>query len=446
MRIIADLHVHSKYSMATSSKMNPLELSEFAKTKGIQLMGTGDITHPKYVEELKNAFSKDDEHLGLYNVNGMRYLLCGEVSNVYFDNNECKKIHQCIAFKTLEELEQFNDIVGKKNNLSADGRPTLFMGADETVEIAKSVSHKAFVFPAHIWTPWFSVYGSNSGYDSIKDCYKDMMKYIKCVETGLSSDPAMNWRIKELDNINLISNSDSHSPEKIGREANILEVKELTYENVICALENVDQEGANRLLETIEFYPEEGKYHYDGHRNCNVSLSPDESKKLKNICPVCRKELTIGVLHRVEELAEETRPLGFIRKNHIPFRKIVPLKQILAQYLNTNENSKKVTSLYNDLINFYNNEINILINVDYNELRNRFNSRLADYIISARIGTVKLIPGYDGVYGIVKIIPSDDEDLRNNDTEKKVRNSTSSVVIEKKIYESKYSSLNDFMN
>ncbi len=396
-KLVADIHLHSKYSMATSQKMNPIDMAKEAKKKGIDILATGDITHPKYVEELK-AVLEDNEN-GLYDCKGVSFMLCGEISNVFSDGKNIYKIHQCFAFKSFDEVEQFQDVISKHGELGSDGRPVLDMSAAETVEIAKSIAEDCFVFPAHIWTPWFSLYGSKSGFNSIKDCYQDMVKHIKCAETGLSSDPKMNWRVEELDRINLISNSDSHSLEKMGREANVVELEDLSYKELIRALET-----GEHFVETIEFYPEEGKYHFDGHRKCGVSLHPAQTRKYRNICPVCKRPLTVGVLNRVEQLA--TREEGYIKPNAIPFRSIVPLREIVSQYLGVVATSTKVSNLVEKMLSLIGTEFYILLDCPYEVIEKSFDSKLASMIYGARIGNIKLTPGYDGVYGRVEVIPA----------------------------------------
>jgi len=312
MRVIADLHIHSKYSRATSQKMNINEITRFAEMKGLNLIGTGDFTHPKWLSELKSSLVEDGD-TGVYkpvNAPGsaVRFMITGEVSTIFSWEGRTKKVHHLILTPNIETAEQINERLSRFGDLSADGRPTLEMTAAELVEEVMEVSTMNEVIPAHVWTPWFSVFGAFSGFDSIEDCYEDMSGHIHALETGLSSDPPMNWRLSRLDRYTLVSNSDSHSPYpwRMGREANVFELPRLTYGEVLDAVRRKDPE---RFLFTIETDPAYGKYHWTGHRKCGVSLPPAEAIKLGNRCPVCGRPLTKGVEQRVEELAD--RPYGF---------------------------------------------------------------------------------------------------------------------------------------
>jgi len=326
LRVIADLHIHSRYSRATSQKMCIEEIARFAKIKGLNLVGTGDFTHPKWLKELQETLIPDTE-TSLYRVAKnpefpVHFIITTEVSTIFSFQNEIKKIHHVILTPTIETAVQINERLSKYGNLSADGRPTLNMTAPQLVEEVMEVSSQNMIFPAHAWTPWFSIFGAFSGFNSIEDCYQDMTKHIHALETGLSSDPPMNWRLSKLDNFTLVSNSDSHSfwPWRIGREANVFELERLSYKEVIDAIRLKDK---NRFKFTIETNPAYGKYHWTGHRNCGVALSPQEAIKLSNICPVCRRKLTKGVEQRVEELAD--RPLGFKPQGAIDFMHLLPL-------------------------------------------------------------------------------------------------------------------------
>ncbi len=337
---IADLHLHSKYSRATSRDMDLENLNKWAKIKGINLLGSGDFTHPLWLRELKtklepaeNGFFKlrgagkiklnNGWHLPMANRhedNEPRFVLTSEVSCIYSKKNRTRKIHLIIFLPSFEAVEKFNAHLGWIGNLKADGRPILGIDAKEILKIALGISQDALVVPAHIWTPHFSLFGSESGFDSVEECFEELSRYIFAMETGLSSDPAMNWRWSALDSISLVSNSDAHSPVKLGREANIFEGKIEGYKYLIEALRlgvRAPSSVKNRLVKTIEFFPEEGKYHFDGHRNCQIVWSPEETKKNKGICPVCQKKVTIGVMNRVAALAD--RPLGGEPKRKILF-------------------------------------------------------------------------------------------------------------------------------
>lgn len=395
MRIIADLHIHSHYSRATSKQMNIEELCYYAKRKGLNLLGTGDFTHPLWLDEIKEKLEEVEKGCGIYSYKGMYFILSGEVSLVYLQDKKVRKIHLVILSKSLVDVEEINEFLNKKTDLKSDGRPTIEMSCPEFVEKVMEISEDNFIFPAHAWTPWFGVFGSKSGFDSIRECFQDQEKNIHAIETGLSSDPEMNWRISSLDKFTLLSNSDSHSPRssRIGRECNVFEIKEISYDNIIKIIKRKDRK---RFLFTIEVDPAYGKYHYDGHRNCNVALDPQESIKINNICPVCKKPLTIGVLHRVEELAD--RPRGFIPANAIPFIKILPLTELIAKKYNLNLFSKKVLEIEEKYISRFGSELATLLDASEEELR-EVDKNLVDLIIRNREGKLNIKPGYDGVYG-----------------------------------------------
>ncbi len=409
MRIFADLHIHSKYSRGTSKNMDIKHIERYAKIKGLNLLGTGDFTHPEWLKELKNNLEVDEETGILKSKNGMNFILQTEVSNVYEKGGKKRAIHNLIFAKNFEIAEQINDVLSKYGNLKADGRPTLNLDCAEMVEILKDLDKSIEIIPAHAWTPWFGVFGSKSGFNSLKECFEDMKKHIFAIETGLSSDPAMNWRVKELENISLVSNSDSHSfwPWRIGRECNVFDLKRLSYDDLFKAIKT--RQG---FLYTIEFHPEEGKYHYDGHRKCGVCMHPKQAKIRNDLCPICGKKLTVGVLHRVEDLADY--PEGHKPKNAVPFYKLVPLAELIAKYYNTTPNTKKVLSLYFDLIKRFGNEFNILLYVDKDELKKVVGDDLANIIIKNREGKIKVIPGYDGVYGKIVIDEKEIQENENN--------------------------------
>jgi len=396
MRIIADFHLHSKYSRATSKEMNLEGMSRGVKLKGLNLLGTGDFTFPMWFDELKKKLEPLDNS-GLFKFNDVFWILTTEVSTVFTFENGVKKIHHIIHVPSFDEAEQINEILSKYGNLKSDGRPTLTMAAPELVENVINVSKDAMITSSHIWTPWYSLFGSKAGFNSIDDCYQDQTKYIFSLETGLSSNPAMNWRLSSLDKFTLLSNSDSHSPNpwRLGREANAFELKELTYKEIYDAIKNKDKKG---FLFTIETSPEYGKYHLDGHRNCGISLTPEQSRKLNNICPRCGRKLTVGVLHRVEELAD--RPEGYTPKDAIPFKTLLPLYEIISFVAGTGElYSRKVLVEHDKLIKNFGNELNVLLNVSKEELAKITSEKIADAIIKAREEKVKYIAGYDGEYG-----------------------------------------------
>lgn len=396
MQIIADFHLHSKYSRATSQNMSIEGLSRGAKVKGLQLLGTGDFTIKPWLDNLKQKLEAV-EGTGLFTYNDVFFVLTTEVSTIFTFEGQTKKIHHIIYAPSFEVVEQINENLSKYGNLRTDGRPMLTVSAPELVENMMKISKEIVITSAHIWTPWFSLFGSKSGFDRIEDCYQDQTKNIFSLETGLSSDPAMNWRLSALDRFTLVSNSDSHSPYpwRLGREANAFDLKKVTYQEVFNAIKDKD---SKRFLFTIEVEPSYGKYHFDGHRNCGISLTPAEAEKFNNICPKCGRRLTVGVLHRVEELAD--RPEGFVPRDAIPFKSLLPLYEIISYVTGTNElYSKKVIAEQDKIIEKFGNEFNVLLNAPKEELMKVTSEEIAEAIIKVREGKIKFIAGYDGVYG-----------------------------------------------
>lgn len=389
MQYFADLHFHSKYSRATSLEMNLENIEKWAKIKGLQIVGTADFTHPRWFAELKAKLQKQNN--GLYKlVQGNTYFIpTTEISCIYSKDNKTRRIHTVVIAPDLETVAKINKTLIDKNfNLYSDGRPILGCDVKEVAKIF--LSFNCLVIPAHVWTPWFSLYGSNSGFDSFRECFEEISEQIPAIETGLSSDPEMNWRISELNNKMILSNSDAHSPANLGREANVFEFIELTYGNFSEAIKN------NKNLKfTIEFFPEEGKYHWDGHRNCNFSCSPKQTRKYKNICPKCNLPLVIGVLNRVEQLANQKTSA-----NRVPFKKLVPLEQIIAEALDQEVKTKGVQSEYQKLTKNF-SEFDILLNVNLNDLDTL--PEIREGIKRVREGKIDIEPGYDGVYGKVQV-------------------------------------------
>ncbi len=391
------------------------EIARFARVKGLNLIGTGDFTHPKWLEELKDSLILDTE-TGIYKSAGtpessVYFMITTEVSTVFSFKDEVKKIHHVILTPTIEVAVQINERLSKYGNLSADGRPTLNMTAPQLVEEVIEVSSENVVFPAHAWTPWFSIFGAFSGFNSVEDCYQDMTKNIFALETGLSSDPPMNWRLSKLDNFALVSNSDSHSfwPWRIGREANVFELRRLSYKEVVDAIRLKDK---SRFKFTIETNPAYGKYHWTGHRNCGISLSPKEAIKLGNICPVCRRKLTKGVDQRVEELAD--RPPGFKPQGAIEFMHLLPLSEIIATGLGVySPSTRKVWDTYNLLVREFENEYSVLIDVSKEELENVVGEKISEAIIRVRENRINIVPGYDGVYGQIIIFKEKFQEAHN---------------------------------
>lgn len=410
MKFVADFHIHSKYSRATSPLMNFENLDRWAGIKGIKVLGTGDFTHPKWFESIKKELKPAEP--GLFKLrgedSGTRFILTSEISCIYSKNGKVRKVHIIVFAPSVGAVEKINIKLGEIGNLKADGRPILGLDAKELVKIVLAADENCLIVPAHIWTPWFAVFGSKSGFDSLEECFDEYAKNIYAVETGLSSDPAMNWRLSQLDKVNLISNSDAHSLGKIGREANVFDT-ELSYEGIAQSLKFKDN---NKFLYTIEFFPEEGKYHYDGHRTCKLSMTPQQSKKYNNICPKCGKSLIIGVLNRVEELAD--RPEGFMPKDAIPFKSLIPLNEVIAEAIGVSALSKSVLKHYDNLIKNLGSELKILLESTEKEIRDVSSPEIAEGVIKMREGKVFIEPGYDGVYGKIKIFSQRDNSYKKS--------------------------------
>lgn len=396
MKFVADFHIHSKYSRATSPDMNIKTLSEYAKLKGVSLLGTGDFTHYQWLEELKSTLK--DSGNGLFEYNGVNFMLTGEVSSIYSKNGKVRKIHNVIFVPSFDIADKINSTLSGYGNIAYDGRPIIGIDAKLLAEILFGISKDIFLVPGHIWTPWFSLFGSKSGFDSIEECFEEYAKDIYALETGLSSDPAMNWRWSKLDRFSLLSNSDSHSPSKIAREANVFDTQ-MSYKAILEALKEKDKK---KFLYTIEFFPEEGKYHYDGHRLCKVRLNPDETRKNKNMCPACGKPITIGVMNRVMQLAD--RPEGFVPENSIPYKRMIPLGEIIADTLGVGEASKAVSAEYRAIIPRLGTELEVLIEVSEDKLLKELPLKIARSIINVRNGNVNILPGFDGEYGKIEIL------------------------------------------
>jgi len=396
MKVVADLHIHSRYSQACSRSINIDNLEKYARIKGLNLLGTGDFAHPQWNKELKEKLKEDGSDV-LKTESGFPFVLQTEISNIYSQGGRGRRVHNVILARSFEVVDQIIEALLKRGRLDYDGRPIFGFSCVELVEMMKGIDKDVEVIPAHAWTPWFSVFGSKSGFDSIEECFQDQAKHIHAIETGLSSDPPMNWRLSELDKYTLISNSDSHSywPWRIGREANVFDLHEITYDNIINAIRSGDPK---RFLYTIEVDPSYGKYHIDGHRACNVHVHPSESSKINNVCPVCKGKLTVGVLSRVEELAD--RPVGYVPEGRVPFKSIIPLTEIISSVTGISQlYSKKTWDTYNKLITKFGSELSVLLDKSRNTLRTVVDSKLANAIVDLREGRVEIQPGYDGVYG-----------------------------------------------
>ena len=407
MKMIADLHIHSRFSMATSKEGTPENLDFWARKKGISLIGTGDFTHPVWREELKERLVSEGN--GLYRLRdayvkeesrkfpgeGTRFVVSGEISSIYKKNGKTRKVHNVILLPSLEAADAMAQRLEKIGNIHSDGRPILGLDSHDLLEMMLDVCPEGILIPAHIWTPHFSVLGAKSGFDSLEECFEELAPYIYALETGLSSDPAMNWRISKLDRYQRVSNSDAHSPSKLGREANLLDI-DCSYEGLYRAIQT-----GEGLEGTVEFFPEEGKYHFDGHRKCGVSLSPVEAERLGGICPVCGKKLTMGVDHRVEQLAD--RAEGFVKKDGKKYESLVPLPEVISACMGYSTASKKVQGCFEQMIQTLGTEFDILRNVPSEDIKSCAGERIAEGIENVRTGNVKRIPGYDGEYGKIEL-------------------------------------------
>lgn len=389
MRIVADFHVHSKYARGTSPKCDIEGLSGGAKTKGIDVMATGDFTHPAYLEEIRLAL-KDEEN-GLFNYNGIKFILSTELCVIFEKAGKTKKMHHVVLSPSIDVAVQIADQVSKYGKLEADGRPILMLSSAALADELFSISKEIMVIPAHVWTPWFAMFGSKSGVDSVEEAFEEHARNIHALETGLSSDPAMNWMLSSLDRYSLVSNSDAHSLGKLGREANVFQLNEVSYRSLTESIKT--RKGFEK---TYEFYPEEGKYHYDGHRKCEVIMSPWESKSRNDICPVCRRKMTIGVLHRVADLAD--RKMGFRPEGAVPFDYIVPLTTVISKTIKKGENTGAVLEEYSKLIRYFGNEFAVF-EAQPEQIRLATSPQIAESILKVKEGRIKWIPGYDGVFG-----------------------------------------------
>ncbi len=402
MRIIADLHIHSKYSRATSPDMNLPTIAEWARIKGIDLVGTGDFTHPAHFAAISEKLEASGSGLFTLKETGagarpVHFMLTAEVSNIFSQGGKTRKIHSLIFSPTLTAARKMNSAFARLGNVASDGRPIFGFTAQDLLKIVLDASPDAMLVPAHAWTPWFSIFGSKSGFDSIEECFGGLSKHIRAIETGLSSNPQMNWRISSLDNVALISNSDAHSPRKLGREANCFDAA-MDYYEITDIIKKKDN---GRFLYTVEFYPEEGKYHADGHRNCGVALTPEETIKAGKTCPVCGAGVTVGVMSRVNELAD--RPEGFKPPGAVPARHLVPLEEILAEVLECGVNTAKVAKEYRRLTAQTGGEFNVLLDMTEDELKKTAGEKTALAILKVRSGDLRITPGFDGEFGKIRI-------------------------------------------
>ena len=420
MPFAADLHIHSPYARAVSKEMVPEEIYRWAQLKGIRVVGTGDFTHPRWFAELQEKLQPAEP--GLFRLrpelaagvdetipercrSEVRFMLTGEISSIYKRHERTRKVHNLIFAPDFVSVAKLSARLGKIGNIESDGRPILGLDSERLLGLMLETIPDGLFVPAHAWTPHFSVFGANSGFDSLQECFGELTPHIKAIETGLSSDPPMNWRLSQLEGITLISNSDAHSPSKLGREANLLET-ELSYRGIVEAISSGD---SSRFLGTIEFFPEEGKYHYDGHRNCGVRLSPSETVANEYCCPQCSKPVTVGVMHRVEVLAD--RPEGH-RPEHAPAHtNLVPLEELISEILGVGVNSKKVRGCYFKLLDLLGNEFTILMETPIHDIEQCGEPLLAEAIKRMRQGKVRMAAGYDGEYGTLQLFDPEERAL-----------------------------------
>lgn len=400
MRIIADFHIHSKYSRSCSRDLTLENIAKWCEYKGIGLVGTADFTHPAWLADIKSKLEPAEP--GLYRLKDgsspTRFILSTEISCIYSQGGKTRRVHVCLLMPSIASVDKLVENLDKRGcNLRSDGRPILGISAKELARIVLEIDSQSMVIPAHVWTPWFAVFGSKSGFDSMEECFEELAPEIFAAETGLSSDPPMNWRLSALDHISLVSNSDAHSPANLGREANVFEIPEteLSFGEIRRILKEKD---LSRFLYTIEFFPEEGKYHVDGHAACGFSCDPNDC--VDGVCPVCGKSLVLGVLRRVQELADRDTPKA---DSQVPYRSVIPLQEIIADVLSVGKNSKKVMSLYMEIV-AKRREFEVLLDLDKAELEQLMPKNVAAAVMAVREGRVEIVPGYDGVYGKIDII------------------------------------------
>ena len=403
MQQIADFHIHSRFSRACSRDLTIPNIEAMCRIKGIDIIGTGDFTFPAWFKEIKDNL-EEVNNSGLFklktaNDEKVLFTLTSEVALIYKKYDKCRRIHIVIHAPSLEAVEELNADLDKDYNIRSDGRPILGMSAEELIEKCLAIDSRFLIYPAHIWTPWFAVFGSKSGFDSLRECFGEYAGHIFACETGLSSDPEMNWRLSGLDKITLLSSSDAHSLSNLAREATVFDLTDRTYDEIYQAIKNKD---TKKIKYTIEFYPEEGMYHYDGHRDCGVRMAPPETRKAKGLCPKCGRPVVVGVENRVEELAD--RPLGYVSKKFPGFKKLVGLEKIIAEALNVKSTkAKKVLLEYDNMIKNLGPELSILLDVPIVTIKKVAGEKIAEGVRRVRAGELRIEPGYDGEYGKVRI-------------------------------------------
>lgn len=417
MEKILDLHTHSRYSRACSKDLVPPKIAKACEVRGIDIVTTGDFTHPAWFNMLQEELREERDGIFVLKDGSSKtnFILGTELSCIYTHKGAVRRVHVLVFAPSLAVVEKINTALTARGfNIRADGRPILGISAKNLLQLILEVDERCVMIPAHAWTPWFAVFGSKSGYDSLEECFEELTPRIRAIETGLSSDPAMNWRLSQLDDITLISNSDAHSPDKLGREANVFDFtseKEITYDEVMRIIQEKDRK---KFLYTIEFYPEEGKYHIDGHRECNFKCYPQETKRLGGICPVCGKKLTVGVLHRVDDLAdrsEDDKP-----KNAIPFRSIVPLREVIANVFDVGVASKRVKQMYETITREVGTEFFVLLHATEEHLKKFASPEIITGIMRVREGCVSVEPGYDGVFGMVAVFKDNEKPRKKQES------------------------------
>ncbi len=409
MQQVLDLHIHSKYSRACSPQLTLENIDQACRIKGVDIIATGDFTFPEWFFDIKSKLEETKKDSGLFRLkevenDKIKFLLSTELALIYKSGDKARRIHIMVHAPSMEAVEELNKFLDKKYNIRSDGRPILGMSAVDLVKLCFSINPNFLIYPAHIWTPWFAVFGSKSGFNSLEECFGEYTDKIYAIETGLSSDPEMNWRLSALDRLTILSNSDAHSLQNIGREANVFDLEEISYKEI---RQIIKTKNLNKIKYTIEFYPEEGMYHYDGHRDCGIRLTPAETKKHHGLCPVCKKPLTIGVLSRVEELAD--KPLNIRPDGAIDFKKLIKLDKIIAEAIGVKaRNSKRVQQEYQNLISRFGSELEILSSSDLKKLTALVSPQIIEGIRRVRNGELTIEPGFDGQYGLIKIF-SDEE-------------------------------------
>lgn len=415
MHIIADLHLHSRFSRAVSPQMTIPTLAQWATKKGIGLVASGDWTHPLWMKEIERDLEEDGNGLlKLKTGDAPLFLLSTEISCIFSQGGKGRRVHTLVWVPTISSAKAINKEITKRGgNVLSDGRPILGFSLIQLSELILSIEPQALIIPAHVWTPWFSVFGSMGGFDSLKEAFGAYEKHIYAIETGLSSSPDMNWTVGELDTRSIVSFSDAHSGPKLGREATVFELPELTFSQIALALQNYQNDQTKpHIVKTIEFYPEEGKYHFTGHRDCHIRLTPDEVKAKGTTCSVCGKPLTQGVMQRVTQLATREYQKNNSKSKRPPFTMLVPLVEIISEAIGSPVASPKVAVYYDKLIANCQNEFHILMDENLDTVAAVSTPQIADGIKKVRSGDIVIDPGYDGVFGVVKIWKSEkDKDL-----------------------------------